>query len=179
MKTTNKWSLGILAATLLWAGAAVASTAPDFNLPDPQGRRVNLKALLKRGPVLIDFWATWCKPCIKAMPKLMALHRKYGNRGLTVLGINEDGPRSQAKVGPFLRARGIEFPVAIDGDGGVMRRMQVTALPTALLIAPDGEIVLRRVGTSHEKDLIEAIEALLPKPEAAAGGDSDETGSAP
>ena len=60
-----------------------------------------------------------------------------------------------------------------------MRRMQVSALPTALLIAPDGEIVLRRVGSAHGKDLIEAIEMLLPESDAAAGGKADGTGSAP
>ena len=151
----------VAAAALVWAGTGTAAQAPDFNLPDLEGQRVHLKALLKGGPVLVDFWATWCKPCMKAMPKLIEIHKTYKDRGLTVLGVNADGPRSQAKVKPFVRTRGISFPVVIDGDGGVMRRMQVQALPTTVLIAQDGEVVYRHVGIGDEKGLVEAIEALL------------------
>lgn len=164
MKRRTPWIMGMLTALLLWTGPAGAATAPDFNLRDTGGKRVNLKALLKKGPVLLDFWATWCKPCLKAMPKLEEIHNKYKDRGLTVLGVNEDGPRSQTKVKPFLRARKISFPSVFDPDGGVMRRMQVGLLPVTFLIAQDGEIVLRQAGydPDHEKPLIDAIESLLP-----------------
>ena len=170
VRTYVRWYPGALAAALFtFAGAATGAKAPDFTLPDPQGKRVHLQALLERGPVLVDFWATWCKPCVKAMPKLVDIHKAYSKRGLTVLGVNEDGPRGHAKVAPFLRARGIPFPVVLDGNGSVMRRMQARALPTTVLIAQDGEIVFRQVGFAHEKALIQAIEALLPAPKETAG----------
>ena len=86
---------------LLIASTARATEVPDFNLPTPSGKRVKLYALLEKGPVLLDFWATWCKPCIKAMPKLEEIHAKYADRGLTVLGINEDGPRGQTAFARF------------------------------------------------------------------------------
>ncbi len=146
---------------------AHAATAPDFNLRTPEGRRIQLKALLKEGPVLLDFWATYCKPCIKAMPKLSEIHRKYKSRGLTVMGVNEDGPRSQTKVKPFMAARKIRFPVVLDLDGSVMRRMQVASLPATYLIAQDGEIVLQQKGYSENtsQELLAAIESLLPENE--------------
>ena len=150
---------------LLIASSARATEAPEFNLPALSGERIQLTALLEKGPVLLDFWATWCKPCIKAMPKLEEIHAKYADRGLTVLGVNEDGPRGQNRIRPFLRGRNITFPIAIDADGSVMQRMQVRALPTTILIAPDREIVLREAGLSDGKAIIDALEVLLPAKE--------------
>ena len=136
----------LLLSCHLLTGSAASASAPDFNLRSPDGRRVNLKSLLEDGPVLLDFWATYCKPCIKAMPKLQALQEKYESKGLTVLGVNEDGPRGQTKVAPFLRSRKISFSIALDTDGDVMRRMQVGALPTTILIGQDGKILYRQSG---------------------------------
>ncbi len=150
---------------LLIASSACATEAPGFNLPALSGERIQLTALLEKGPVLLDFWATWCKPCIKAMPKLEEIHAKYADRGLTVLGVNEDGPRGQNRIRPFLRGRNITFPIAIDADGSVMKRMQVRALPTTILIAPDREIVLREAGLSDGQTIIDALEVLLPEKE--------------
>lgn len=154
-----------LSLCLLIASSVHATEAPDFNLPGLSGERVQLSALLEKGPVLLDFWATWCKPCIKAMPKLEEIHAKYADKGLTVLGVNEDGPRGQNRIRPFLRGRKITFPIAIDADGSVMQRMQVRALPTTILIAPDREIVLREAGLSDGKAIIDALEVLLPEKE--------------
>lgn len=156
----------VLVLYLLMAAAAQATEAPDFNLPAPNGERVKLSALLEKGPVILDFWATWCKPCIKGMPKLEKIHAEYAERGVTVLGINEDGPRGQNRIRPFLKGRDITFPIAIDADGAVMKRMQVRALPTTILIAPDREIVLRQAGLSDVQPLIDELEALLPEEEA-------------
>ncbi len=153
-----------VAASITLIAASASAAAPDFNLRNLQGERVNLKTLLAKGPVLLDFWATYCKPCIKAMPKLQKIHEKYGKSGLTVLGVNVDGPRGQNRVKPFLRARKVNFPIALDSDSAVMRRLQVNVLPTTLLITPDGEIVLRQVGyNSKNADvLLAAVEALFP-----------------
>lgn len=156
------WILSFLTFTFTIANA---TDAPNFNLAAPNGERVELSKLLKQGPVLLDFWATWCKPCIKGMPKLDQIHQKYKDQGLTVVGINEDGPRGQNRIRPFLNGRNITFQIAIDSDGSVMKRMQVRALPTTILIAPDGEIVLRQAGLSDPEPLIKAIEMLLPKKE--------------
>ena len=171
MKSTLQ-SLALAASITLSAASANAASAPDFNLRNLQGERVNLTTLLAKGPVLLDFWATYCKPCIKAMPKLQKIHEKYGKSGLTVLGVNVDGPRGQNRVKPFLRARRVNFPIALDSDSAVMRRMQVNVLPTTLLITPDGEIALRQVGynSKNAETLLAAVAALFPD-----AGDDDET----
>ena len=168
-----------LSLCLLMASSARATEAPDFNLPGLSGERVQLTTLLEKGPVLLDFWATWCKPCIKAMPKLEEIHAKYAYRGLTVLGVNEDGPRGQNRIRPFLRGRNITFPIAIDADGSVMQRMQVRALPTTILIAPDREIVLREAGLSDGKAIIAALEILLPEEKASEEKEASEKKETP
>ena len=158
----SRWS--VMVSPTVTAASANAASAPDFNLRNLQGERVNLTTLLAKGPVLLDFWATYCKPCIKAMPKLQKIHEKYGKSGLTVLGVNVDGPRGQNRVKPFLRARRVNFPIALDSDSAVMRRMQVNVLPTTLLITPDGEIALRQVGynSKNAETLLAAVAALFP-----------------
>jgi len=115
----KKWLLLVFYFSFL-TGPSHATKAPNFNLPAPDGKRLQLSKLLEKGPVLLDFWATWCKPCIKGMPKLEAIHGKYKERGLTVIGINEDGPRGQTRIRPFLKGRKITFQIAIDNDGSVM-----------------------------------------------------------
>jgi len=168
--------LSTFLALLVASPVPAADIAPDFNLRSPEGKRVHLKSLLEEGPVLLDFWATWCKPCIKAMPKLQEIYDQYSERGLTVVGVNEDGPRGQSKVKPFLRARKLTFPIALDPDGGLMKRMRVTALPTTLLVDRDGEVVFRQTGFTkgQEKQLIEAIEAVLPPVESESEGSASE-----
>ena len=108
LKSTQKWGTPVVLLVLcglLLPQPTSGTQAPDFSLPTPEGKQIRLSALRKNGPVLIDFWATWCKPCLKAMPKLVELHERFKDRGLTVLGVNEDGPRSRTKVKPFIRAR--------------------------------------------------------------------------
>ena len=164
MRDFTGWAAGALAALLLWAGSVSAAVAPDFTARNLEGKQVNLKALLERGPVVVDFWATYCKPCLKAMPGLAEIQRKYQDRGLTVLGINEDGPRNRTKVRPFLKRLKIPYQIVIDGDGELMRRFNAPGCPSAFLIAPDGEIVLKQAGyiPRYHEDMIKAIETVLP-----------------
>jgi thiol-disulfide isomerase/thioredoxin len=169
-------SKSILVVLFLTSPVLSKDTAPDFNLRSPEGKRLNLKSMLKDGPVLLDFWATWCKPCVKAMLKLQQVYDDYKDQGLTVVGVNEDGPRGQSKVKPFLRARKLTFPIALDSDGGLMKRMRVTALPTTILVDRNGEIVYRQAGFTKEsgKGLIEAIRSTLTQKSADSEGESSE-----
>lgn len=140
--------------------------APRFRIRDVQGHLLDLDELRHKGPVLIDFWATWCRPCIESLPELKAWHRKFGPQGLTVIGVSIDGPRNFAKVRPFAKARGLSYPMAIDQDGSLQQLFHVLAVPTAILIDTSGVIsrvrVAYRPGESAEFE--EHIQALLPSP---------------
>src|SRR5205085_11886664 len=93
-----------------------------------------------KGPVLLDFWATWCKPCLAAIPELQKLSAELGPRGLTVIGVSTDGPNNFAKVRPFAKKLGIGYPVAIDEDGTLAQKYLVRAMPTTVLIDASGAV---------------------------------------
>jgi len=138
--------------------------APDFTLSNLSGKNVTLSEVLREGPVLLDFWATWCKPCIKAFPGLQELHEKYGPRGLRVVTVSVDSPKSQSRVGPFINSKKYTFEVLLDTEGRVAKRYHIMAIPRTLLISPSGEIVYATVGnrpTGH-KELEKAILDILP-----------------
>ena len=114
--------------------------APPFKIRSVTGDRLELEKLLQKGPVLLDFWATWCKPCLAAIPELERIHEEFGPRGLTVIGVSTDGPNNYAKVRPFASRLGIRYPVALDGDGSMASRYQVRAMPTTILIDASGKV---------------------------------------
>jgi len=117
-----------------------AATAPKIKLKDLDGKEFTLEQALASGPVLLDFWATWCAPCIKAMPKLLEIKEKYESQGLTVVTVNEDGPRNLVKVRLFLKKHKLDFRVLLDLNSAVMNRYRINSLPATVLIAPSGEI---------------------------------------
>ncbi len=147
------------------ATAGNSMKAPDFTLANLRGKDVTLSDVLKEGPVLLDFWATWCKPCVKAFPDLQGLVEKYEERGLRVVTISVDSPKSQARVAPLIKSKKCTFEVLLDTQGRVAKKYNVLALPRTLLISPTGEIVYATVGnrpTSH-KELEKAILEILPE----------------
>lgn len=139
--------------------------APEFQLPDLSGKQIALQDLLKKGPVVVDFWATWCKPCVKSLPKMQQLFEKYQADSLTVVGINVDGPRNRSKVKPFVNSLGIKFPILIDENGEVLQRYRLVSIPATVIISADGNIVKVHTGyrPGDEKILEKEIQKLLDK----------------
>jgi peroxiredoxin/YHS domain-containing protein len=135
--------------------------APDLEVADLQGAALSWDSFRDK-VVLLDFWATWCAPCRKAMPEMQALHDKYAARGFTVLGVSIDtgGP---AKVQKFVTSKKFTYPMALDTDQTpTWERFQVKAIPAAFLVDRDGRIVAQWTGIPAESRELEAkIEALL------------------
>jgi peroxiredoxin len=158
----------LLAALLVLSGASVslgaAKKAPEFTLPDVEGEDVVLSELLEDGPVVVDFWATWCKPCIKAFPDLQELFDKYRNCGLSVVAVSIDGPRSMSRVGSFIKSKGHTFTVVLDPSQAVARKFHVTSVPRTVLINTDGEIEYAVTGyrPKNHEELEAAVAKLLP-----------------
>jgi len=142
------------------------STAPDFTGKGVDGKTYQLKELLKNGPVLLDFWTTWCKPCMLEIPHLQKIYEKHGAAGFTLLGIACDDQKSASKIKPTIQSRGFKFPIVTDTDKRIAGLYNnVRNYPTTILIAPDGKIVKIAQGYNpgDEKELEAKILALLPE----------------
>ena len=146
------------------SGADAAGTSrsggspPDFELDTLTGESVRLGEHLGKHVVLLDFWATFCEPCLKSMPHLDALYRKYRSEGLVVLGISIDGPDSIAQVRAEVKKLGLTFPVLLDQETRVVGLYNPrTSAPFSVLIGRDGKILVKREGyTTGDGAAVEA-----------------------
>jgi peroxiredoxin len=148
MKTiVSAVSLLIVLSGLLGMAARpplVGSPAPEIVLKDLQGRDVKLSDL--RGKVvLVNFWATWCKPCKEEMPAMQASYDKLRDKGFVVLAVNE--LEDTARVAEHIRTHGHTFEVVMDHNNQVANVYGVVGLPASFLIDPQG-IVRERISGS-------------------------------
>jgi len=147
--------LGLYLPGLFGAGCADegaskgASTklAPDFRLPDVGGGERSLSDLRGR-VVLLHFWATWCEPCVDAIPYDNELQGRYGTDGLVVLGMNLD--RDSSEVGKFLAENEVSYPV-LRVDLATRQAYEVASLPTSVLVDRGGRIRRRQIGFRPEE----------------------------
>jgi peroxiredoxin len=120
--------------------------APPLVAYDIDGVLVDLSKLVAQGPVVLTFWATWCKPCAKELPALATiLGRLDEGERATLVSINEDGPRNRAKLRSFWRRYGLHAPIIPDDEGSIAERFHVLAFPTTLVIDNKG-----RVAATHQ-----------------------------
>ena len=117
--------------------------APDFTLPDLDGRQVSLSGLQGK-VVLLNFWATWCPPCEAEMPLLQEAYQAWGESGLVVLAVNFDEPAEE--VCAFRDRLGLAIPILLDEDGVVQRLYRVRGYPTSYLIDREGRVRVQHVG---------------------------------
>ena len=119
--------------------------APLFRGVSLDGKTYNL-AELKGKPVLLDFWATWCGPCIRSMPTLEKIHADYRDQGLVVLGI--DVGEKRETVEKFLQTKPIPYPVIMGDEAGIPAAYGITVYPTFVMIGPDGKVAATQFGLS-------------------------------
>jgi peroxiredoxin len=132
------------------APPGATSRPPDFELRALDGSSVRLSEHLGKQVVLIDFWATYCEPCLRAMPELDALYAKYKSQGFLVLGVSIDGADSLLAVRSDVQKLGISFPILLDQDTRVVALYNPkTSAPFSVLIGKDGGVLSKREGYSH------------------------------
>ncbi len=118
--------------------------APAFELPDLNGGRHTLEE--ERGRlVILNFWATWCAPCVKELPSLESLASHYRDKGLSVVTINVDRS-SNKRVGKFVEKHQLTLPVRVDRKGTVRGRYEVPVLPVTYLIDRQGVFIGKVIG---------------------------------
>jgi thiol-disulfide isomerase/thioredoxin len=128
-----------------------------FTITDLDGRTLS-SADWKGKVVLVNFWATWCPPCLAEIPDLIALQNKYRDR-LVVVGISED-EISPEIVKRFAIDKKINYPIAMTTADLQTRFTGITALPTTFVLDPDGQIAYKRVGILHPQQTEGVTRAL-------------------
>lgn len=131
----------ILTYALFQTFGLEAQTVRNFTLKDLQNKNRNFEELKGDKLTVIDFWASWCKPCMKAVPELNKIYLASVKKGVNIVGINCDGPRSASKVIPLTKALKIEYPVLTDINSQLMKELNLSAFPTLIIVNSQGKIV--------------------------------------
>lgn len=126
--------------------------ATDFELDRLDGGSFRLSERLGKDVILIDFWATYCEPCLAAMPHLNELYLEHKERGLLVLGVSIDGPGSSAEIHSTVARLGVQFPILLDADSHVVSQYNPrVSAPYSVLIGRDGRVIARQEGYTSGK----------------------------
>jgi len=120
--------------------------APDFSLPDISGKNFKLSENYGRGPIYISFWATWCKPCIEELAEYKKIYKDYKVKGFKMFAISTDDERTVAKVKPFVKSKGFDFPVLLDTNSDISRLYYAQSVPYSVILDKKGMIIYSHLG---------------------------------
>lgn len=138
--------------------------APEFKLPTLPGNETSL-ADYKGKYVLLNFWATWCPPCLEEMPSMESVYQRYKDQDFAVVAISSD-EGGKADITPFIEKLGVTFPILIDADKAVSTTYGAINLPLSFLLNRDGHVIAGSEGARDwaSKEAISVLDELLATP---------------
>lgn len=137
--------------------------APDFTLPSIHEEGTSISLAAYRGKaVYVDFWASWCAPCLRSLPLINELYARYRDEGLEVIAINVDSNIEDGQ--DFLLDIDLDYLIPFDVDNDVLQAYEVMGMPTSFLVDAQGIIRMVHVGFREGDiaDIEHAIKAALP-----------------
>jgi len=154
----NKKMIYMALALLMVTMSLLAQQVNDFTLTDANNNEVKLSDHLGKGIVILDFWATWCQPCMKLLPEMDKIQSEFED--VTILAINVDTPRLLNKAKAQVRSQKYSFLTLFDTNQTVMKRFQVTTIPHTFILDSTGKILFEHTGYS-KGDEVELREKIL------------------
>lgn len=139
----------------------VGDKAPDFKLTALDGQSYQLSDLLGK-VVIVNFWGTFCPPCVKEMPDLQKQHEQWKDSDVVILGVNVMG-ESKVTVQSFIEQVKVTFPILLDPEDRTRKRYGVSDFPTTVIIRPDGKIKEIKSGPVDQDYLQKTVAGIMPK----------------
>lgn len=136
---------------------------PSIKVKDLDGNQVDISTLTNDGPIIVSFWATWCKPCIR---ELNAIYDQYDDwkdeTNVKLIAVSIDDTRNSAKVLPFVNSQGWEYQIFLDENSELRRALNVNNIPHTFLLDKTGKVVWQHNGyiTGDEDHLYELVTKL-------------------
>ena len=158
-----------LISILFCATVALAQekSLPKVDVKTLQGKTINIQDLENDGnPMVISFWATWCKPCKKELNTIAEVYDDWQEEtGVKLIAISIDDTRSMSKVAPYVNSSDWDYEVYLDSNSDLKRAMGVSTVPHTFLINGNGKIVWNHKGyiDGDEEELYEQIQHLVAK----------------
>jgi peroxiredoxin len=152
---------GLLSSPQAKSNQESQNQLPEFSLPDLGGKQHDIKEW--QGKVLvINFWATWCPPCLKEMPEFEAIHAEYAKKGLQVIGIALDDAEP---VKEFIASKKITYPILMGEDQGMKIAHDlgniVNTVPFTVIVDKKGHLIKSQMGTLTREQLLGLVTPLL------------------
>jgi peroxiredoxin len=153
----------ILSITVALATTPNQASAPNFVLQDVDGKTVRLDSLVKKGPVLMSYWALWCKMCIKELDAMKPYFGELESLKCSYLAISQDKSRSVPEVKPFAASHKWKYQVVLDPDNKMRDLYKVQVMPSLFIIDQNQKIVFTHQGykPGDEKKIIEKVRQLF------------------